>query len=273
MPIDVAAIRRNAWAQGSIVDPVTLSQLTIDSDGKCAVVLTQDCDLVHEGAGEPYVELCLAEIKAGDPDGNFVYGKNARNLHLPITTTVGPRFLHLAAANRVSVPREAIASCAPSKELILEPEPIQILVDWVVSRYSRDAFPDAFNSRIADALAKKIPAAMKKYGKDVVCVYAAMNSWGELVPEEAYKIHLIVVMRAASFEAKQPLADAQKLAAELARMLEISSPEGQVQVVDSKVVSEKNISLHDERFLKRLDFDYLTLRDGPTADLQPLRRR
>lgn len=273
MPIDVDAIRRYNWTQGSLIDEGVAARARAGSEGCVAVLLSQDCDLLHQGDGEPNVEFCIGRLLTTEPNGNYTHGKNARLLHLPVRHRGKDTFLELKSADRWFCDRAFLCSEQPSSELLLDDDATQILIDWIVNRYARDPFPDAFNERIRDALLKKIPALMKKLGRDVVCVYAAMNSLQELPQEKKYTVELIAAMRAQKFDDPKALANAQKLVRELAALLQTSSAEGDVDVINATVLSEKGITLHDERYLRRLDFDYLSLRDQTNADIQPVRRR
>lgn len=157
MPQVSDVVRAAGWRQGSIARPAdneTLLAASVDrvpEPGESVVRLvavTQDCDLVQEPDIEPFVEfIACRESEAVEP--LYRYGRNPRRLHLQTVGEDGPGpWLHVSIHNRFRVGKETLIGMTVDEELRLEPDDTRLLNRWIAKRYTRPAFPDAFNARL-----------------------------------------------------------------------------------------------------------------------------
>jgi hypothetical protein len=68
---------------------------------------------------------------------------------------------------------------------------LHVLVDWIAKRYTRPAFPDAFNERRAGS-AKKIGKELKKNGKLITGIFLFISPNEECAAGESYQVVLRV---------------------------------------------------------------------------------
>lgn len=116
------------------------------SEKSFCVVVTQDCDIVHEKKEEePFVEFII-----GNPtdDKSCKNGKNPRKLHLENKEQILEFIIH----NRFFVKKDSLVGFEFSDVLFeLTSDNKKILKKWLGNRYTRAAFPDEFNIRLAKA--------------------------------------------------------------------------------------------------------------------------
>ena len=157
MPRVSDLIRAAGWRQGSIARPADTRALLIASVDRVPepgesivrlVAVTQDCDLVQEPGIEPFVEFVFCrETEAVEP--LYRYGRNPRLLHLQTAGEDGPGpWLHVSIHDRFRVGKETLTGIAVDRDVRLESDDTRLLSRWIAKRYTRPAFPDAFNLRL-----------------------------------------------------------------------------------------------------------------------------
>ena len=230
------------------------------------MIVTQDCDLVHKYYKiEPKVEVILVEPIKGALDGNLTYGKNPRRLQIPFKADECEIWLQCDAANRYFVTREILEEISPDDDLITTDDGLKVLVRWLANRYSRTAFPDEFNNRLASVLSR-CEHRLRKGAIDLVGVYLMLNKWAELDATEPYKIILFGVMERNSYQNKNNLFQAQDLIEAVAKLMK--NCDG-LEVVESRVVSEEDFSLYDLRRFRNWNLDAASLRASDSPPLPP----
>jgi hypothetical protein len=264
---DAGDLKRRGWRQGSVLPPDLASQLipTATRDD-LVIVATHDCDLLNPRFDvEPEVELIHATpIPAGRKDGRLRNGRNPRRLHLSIRTQGGDHWFETAILSRKPFDRRALLNTGPDPDRQLGRDNVRTLRLWLGRRYYRVAFPDAFNERTRaanDRVRKQLEAA-----EDVIdAVYLFMEDDGELPPGEPYRIDLRASMLVQVHADPPSRLRAQKAVDAVAVALR-GCPG--IQVDDAGVFSEDEISLDDLRWLKRWDWDWISLED-PDSPLPP----
>ncbi|MEX0709566.1 MAG: hypothetical protein WD078_16540 [Woeseia sp.] len=200
MDIDLESV---GWRQGCLVrsdDIVDLLSGVLPSipDGAELIIISQSCDLAQSIDAEPAVEALLAtEIRR--TEGNYTYNKNARILHTTIQVATSDRrvvmdkHLRLAATSKLSIPKERFAGRVPSRRRTLSTAATEVLVHWLASRYSRPAFPTAFNDSLAaaDPGAKKRKLLAKRISPYMSGLYINLLPNRDLRPGEQYKVNLL----------------------------------------------------------------------------------
>lgn len=158
MPQVSDLVRAAGWRQGSIARPADTGALLVASVGRVPelgeaivhlVAVTQDCDLVQEPDIEPFVEFMVCwETEAVEP--LYRYGRNPRLLHLRTVGEDEPGpWLHVSIHDRFRVGKETLIGIAVDRDVRLDPHNARLLSRWIAKRYTRPAFPDAFNVRLA----------------------------------------------------------------------------------------------------------------------------
>lgn len=264
--LDAGQIKRNGWRQGSILGEGLVAQLasveelpSYSEDGHW-VVLSHDCDVTNRSlVAEPRVEVIFGrKISSDDKDGNRQWGKNSRLLQISNPPDVDSlEHLQFDVRQRFSFSRSEICNHKPSAQT-LDAEIVSRLVAWITKRYVRAGFPDEFNERTRGAI-KKIRKLSKKDGEYLTGLYLFVNDV-ELISDEDYELILIGSMRPQCFD--DPVQ--RKLGTELLGGIEsvLDDCEG-ISVSSAELRSESKISLTEIRYMKRWDFDDLTLRGEP----------
>ena len=154
----VRALRESGWRQGRFArhcDHRTLLDGSADRVPVSVptpfrlVMVTQDCDLVREPDIEPWVELILCrEVAKVEP--LYLNGRNPRLLHLqPICSQEPAPWLEISIHDRFRIAKEKLTGLSADETVRLEADAVRLLSRWIAKRYTRPAFPDAFNRRLA----------------------------------------------------------------------------------------------------------------------------
>jgi hypothetical protein len=248
------SIKDHGWRQGSVLPAeiagrVATARFTDWGPADRAVLLSQDCDVVHGSYDvEPTVELIRAKVSSVE-DALARYGRNPRKLQLES----GPgAVLNLSVHDRWSVPRSELESHPPEPTLFLEAESLHVLVEWIAKRYTRPAFPDAFNDRRAGAT-KRIEKELKKNGKLITGLFLAISPNEECAADESYQLALRVTAAKATLAAKSVETELLRTTKQIADALDACDG---IEVVNHDLVSEAAFTLDDLQYFQRWDWDY-----------------
>jgi hypothetical protein len=260
---DAGRIKGLGWRQGSILPPELISELleagelrAIATVADILIVVSHDCDVTSASlANEPSVELLLARpLAEGSFHGGLTHGKNPRRLHFFVEISGSPTAAEARADERFVISRSRLKSYRPDPGRVCSRQVRDEIVLWLVKRYDRAAFPDAFNARIAKAK-KSIGKALETKGEGIHEIFIAMESWDELPDGEPYRVHLVATMSTDEFGDPESRERAQQA---LDVMEEKLQGCGGVEIVDAGLVSEADVSLADFRLMERFDYDYLS---------------
>ena len=213
--IEADKIGRRGWRQGSFLPPALfplLSQstgLVFRESEHIAIVISQDCDVVQRSlAKEPYVEVIRGRLVQTE-DGNLMQGKNPRSIQIPITSEGDLQICQLSIHDRGRLNRGELSTVDPDNRLALQPRDIRLLGDWVGNRYTRSAFPDAFNQRLEDPSKKadrrQLRALLEANGRRVAGIFVRLSSERELEPHEDYGIIMWIVIESEIFDNEEAL--------------------------------------------------------------------
>ena len=209
-----------------------------------AILLSQDCDVVHGSYEvEPSTELIRAEVSSVE-EAIVRHGRNPRRLQLE--TGVGA-FLNLSIHDRWVVPRNELESHPPEPTLAVEGESLHVLVEWIAKRYTRPAFPDAFNERRIGS-AKKIEKELKKNGKLITGLFLAISPNEECAAGESYQVALRVTATKETLAAKSVETDLVRTTKQIADALDACDG---IDIVDHALVSEAAFTLADLQYFQR----------------------
>lgn len=250
------------WVQGALLHSTACKSNDLDgldlADGDVLIVISQSCDILNDD--ERHVEIHVGR-EIANVDGNNTYRKNPRTLDLDTEIDGARRSLRISQADRKQIPRKRLAK---AKRAGLLPEAdIRLLARWTADRYTRPAFPDAFNERRRPSR-DRIAKAAKRDGVDLSGIYIALETEAELLVEEPYNVFVLGVVphNVATDTARWQIA-----CAAVNEIVEALRCPG-IDVLDSETRSEANVSLEDIKQFFRLELDYISERGGtePSVD-------
>ncbi len=171
---EAANIKTLGWQQGSVLpaevviaiaDHVAAQNVSPEGlEQAWVVVVSQDCDLVHGSYdAEPFVELVIGRPIA-QVDAVKMHGRNPRLLHLVGHAGEDSVRLAFSVHDKVRVSRDALSERGPCTLRSIDADDVDMIAGWLAKRYTRAAFPDAFNDRLIPAH-KNIDKAIKKSGE------------------------------------------------------------------------------------------------------------
>ncbi len=244
------------WRQGHIAE---IQQFAIESDQFThAVVISQDCDIATLPEKEPDAECVLAKpVATSNPA--YVAGKNPRVIHLRL---LDESFIELDLRHRRNVAKQRLLEAQPSA-LGLKPGEIRLLARWLGKRYSRPAFPDAFNRRLDQQHERLSKLSKQQAAHDISALFVSLDHDTEELPAEVpYRLILWVACPAEAYDDPKRLAAVQALALRFEET--IGKCDG-ISVSECEVRSHADISLADLESFTKLDFDYRSAEDGALA--------
>lgn len=209
------------------------------SEESFCVIITQDCDIVHERTEEPFLEFIIGNFT---DDKSCKNGKNPRKLHLENAGQILEFIIH----NRFFVKKESLDKFEFSDVLFeLTSDNKKILKKWLGNRYTRAAFPDEFNIRLSKS---KFPKLIeKRISSKVSHIFFEVED-RELSEEECYQLNVMIVVDASDDIEKDNIENAY---------LEIFDD---IKGIESnlRVVTEDEVTLRDLHNYKRLDKDSIS---------------
>jgi hypothetical protein len=254
---------RAGWRQGAVLEADGVARLG-HADHDCALVLSQDCDVVQAEAVEPDVELILGRrAPTARPDCQF--GRHPRRLDLPLVGHNG--CVALEIRDRIVVPKQALAKLQPSVTLELDPTAVRMLANWVARRYTRPAWPDAFNQRLV-AINDDLDRLCKGHASRLIS-----GIWLDLAPPAAeltagenYKVSVWLTVEPETRSDAARDAEARDFEARFGAAL--SKCPG-IEVLEVELRDERDFSLNDLRHFRRLDRDYRSVAPKPGGAKAP----
>ncbi len=261
------SIKDHGWRQGSVLpaeqaERVAAPRFADWGKGDCAVLLSQECDVVHGSYEvEPNVELIRAKI-ATTEDAVVRHGRNPRRLQLEASAG---SLLNLSVHDRWVVARSELESHPPDPSLSVDGESLHILVEWIAKRYTRPAFPDAFNERRAGST-KKIEKALKKNGRQITVIFLAISPNEECSDDEDYQVALRVTAAKDTLAEKSVELELVRTTKQIADALDACDG---IEVVDHALVSEAAFTLADLQYFQRWDWDYRSHSGDPGGEIAP----
>lgn len=259
-------IEHSGWRQGAFLPPSLIAQ-AVGPGGHAAspddlyVVITQSCDLVHRKIeGEPWCEvLRLRRIPCAD--ATFEHGRNARKLHLVVHENGSPVPCEAVAHDRFFLPREKLIDAPPLAATTLPRDTEKLATQWIARRYSRPAFPDSFNARVASQRTP-LKALIEPNHALLRNLYLRLSSFDELPDHQPYRLKLLLVAPGALWPARQN--DIRTLGTQLTALFHTCTP--RLEVAELLPLSDQNtpLALLDD-YVPWQIFDYLTTRDEAAA--------
>jgi hypothetical protein len=136
----------------------------------------------------------------------------------------------------------------------------------VAKRYTRAAFPDAFNERVS-AADKKIENQLKKaHAKHVTGLFLMLDPRHECEDGQDYRLIVRLTARQASLDDE---AVEEKLAMMVNKIADALRSCDGIDVLECQLVSEDDFSLADLRYFQRWDRDHRSFSGKPGGDVIP----
>jgi hypothetical protein len=241
-------LMERGWRQGSIlpdnlnerVQPIPFAQGRPDPGWY--VVCSQDCDILNSFDKEPAVEVIgVAPIDA--LRGHKTGARDPRELHVDSTETGESRPVALHAWTRGYLPKDLLLTETSAGHL--GDNATQMMAAWLAGRYARLALPDEFVRRFRRAVPDL--ERLLEGNDDILDVWARIEPWEELGPDDGYAISVIIVATLETASAKDPRSMNRlknEVRAELKRA--IHRCEG-IRVIQCHVEGPDDISFHDSQ--------------------------
>ncbi len=254
---DAEKIRANGWKQGAVLLPERLPEGVLDDfnlpEHALLYVLTHDCDLVQpDFQKEPHVEVLVIE-SITTIDGNYTHGKNSRLLHF----SIGEGAFQASCHDRHRLDRKMFAQIAPSEAHPVNPILCALISEWMSKRYTRAAFPDAFNRRLS-CERKFIRKFFQEHGEcfDQILIRCEPGR-EELFDDQDYRVAVWLVLDDSQRSGLDTFA-VQKSVVEFEQTL--NGCRG-IELLDCRAVEESQVTLAHLRFFSPWDFDDLTFKE------------
>lgn len=257
-------LRGSGWCQGSVVDHERLEALG-HGVADCAVVVSQDCDVVQTVEVESYLEVIAAKMLE-QPRADLLHGRNPRLIDIPVVAPAG-RYLHLSVHDRFRIEKHHLAAHAPSTAIALDREVASQLAKWIAKRYTRVAWPDAFNARMA-AVDDKLERLFKSdNGKVITGIWLMLDPVDEeLAADDDYRLAVWLTVSSESMMDTNEVRRGEEFERRLRKLLE--SCKG-IELCEIEIRKESDVSLEDLRLFRRLDKDYRSIANSPGGVLPP----
>lgn len=200
---DRARLVELGWRQGSIVGPDLTARARdvrpahVEQDeADCLIVISQDCDLLNPGLDkEPVAEILRAKpLPAREREAHFTHGRNPRRLQFPGDASESGGWLEALPLERWYLPRDWLLDEDPTAQL--PAKSLDLVRRWLARRYTRPAFPDAFERRWRGAKGERAAAwtdLLRRHSSSIRGVYVRLDRWEELPDSETYRLTVLVV--------------------------------------------------------------------------------
>lgn len=182
------------WAQGATIDR---QHVDPGHPAEYFVILSQTCDILNGSlSAEPTVELLPIILKPGEnkPDKNLANGLNPRKIEFQVAIKGKPKWHSAEIPALILLPREKLLTCLPSVAAILPSETLNGLLNWRIARYTRTAFPEAFEKawkNQKDDLANAITA----HDDLIDSMLIALDPFDEITDGDYYEVEIILLIR------------------------------------------------------------------------------
>ncbi|MDQ2644658.1 MAG: hypothetical protein M3020_12630, partial [Myxococcota bacterium] len=211
-------LRALGWHQGALI-PIArgtgLPEILVEAF-EHAIVASQDCDIVANVKTEAAVDL-LPAVVSSESSADQLYGKNPRKLCLALGNG---QFATVDVRRRVTVEKSLVSAIEPVTSASLSVSERKVLAKWLGKRYTRPAFPDAFNERLRPNTSKLDRLLKRAEGRQVTAILLQLNTEVELEQAQTYSAIVWFACRPAVAEDSEIRLQLEEYAAAFAQVLE-----------------------------------------------------
>lgn len=258
--------RNTLWRQGCILPQEAVREFGLDnhanSDEVCAVVITHDCDLASSSSVEPDVEVIPGRV-VSVLNGNYAWAKSPRTLHFTANHSGERVVIELLSAKKSLVSKDVLHAFNPDSSYSLDGRQLNVLRNWLASRYQRAAFPDCFVDRMKATKAEvKLGKKIEMHGAAISFVYFDLDQGAMLERAEGEPYELSVVLVFNPGNDPVAAADAADAAAlEIEQVLESCFTDAAlIQLHACFAVSEDDLTVSQARVLTQWRLEHMTFR-------------
>lgn len=254
-------IQENNWKQGVIIENPLMEQIISETqfydhikDSDLLILYTQDCDLINLSLKkEPFVEFfCVKRVESINHD--FAFGKNPRKIHLELDDGSIYEFdinkrVKVERKGLVDIPLDAENPIVPRREM-------DIVLGWFSKKYSRPAFPDAFNKIIKDI--PNIDRKLTKINRDYPVIkrlFFSLDPEREIDPTEKYSLSIYILLAGLTFESDENVKNFI-----IPKFEELFSTE-RIDLTEVVCVFEDEMTIYELGIFKVWDKEYITLKN------------
>ena len=228
------------------------------------VVASQDCDIVQSDQVEPHVEVLEARL-VSKPNKSIWHGRHPRQLQFE-TNVIG-EYIELDIRRRAFLDKALLCDIQAEEDRSLDVAQVRVMARWIGKRYTRDAFPDAFNERCRVQSAKLDRLSKSDASRHITAIYFQLNHpREELSDDRDYEVDVWFACRP---EALRDADIALSIDEFMTRFTELMNACRGIVVVDSVVKALDEITLADAGKLKRFDYDFRSIAPKPGGELPP----
>ncbi|MFU8803990.1 MAG: hypothetical protein ACNA8W_09305 [Bradymonadaceae bacterium] len=210
---------------------------------------------------EPEIEVLLGTV-IPSIDGIFAHGRNPRTLHIALGAGTDAMNARFAIRDRELIDKAKFGNISPSETHELTDQDRETVIRWIARRYTRPAFPDAFNERLRQADGSLIKLSKATCSQPVTAIYIDLDPpFEELEDEQPYRVFVWFAYRD-----RDRLADIDKLEQEFLKILE--SCDGiEVREDECGAKHHSDITLEDLELLRPFNYDFRSLATKPGGDM------
>jgi len=243
------------WAQGAIIDREHVDQY---HPAEYFVILSQTCDILNGSlSAEPTVELLPIILKPGrnKPDKNLANGFNPRKIEFQVAIKGQPKWHSAEIPALILLPRERLLTSAPSVDAILPPATLNGLLNWRIARYTRTAFPEAFE-KSWEKQKENLFNAITAQDDLIDSMLISLDPFDEITEGDYYEVEIILLIKPQIFADPIHSETLRKISEEIQTHLtaipEFAEPNCAVLSLDSMTLWDRR------KFVDFSRYDYLS---------------
>lgn len=277
------ADRQLLWLQGDVLTDEAAKSFGLQhpesAEATFVVVISHDRDLTAVADKEPISEIIVG--RRIEKLGGNSYGKSARRLHIEYQTEGGTVALELVATSKRVISKSDLFAKPRREDMWLDRQGLRILQRWLAARYSRAAFPEAFEDRLRAAMVpgkrdfpKKIEHILADGGDHIRALLFDLDEGKDIerkTPDDLYQLGIVVLYDSVRDEptaaaAATKAAEALEELFETAFHLETGAWQNiHLQYCDP--VSDSAITVAQSEALKQWRLEHMSLQDDPPAPM------
>ena len=277
------ADRQLLWLQGQVLTDEAAKSFGLQhpesAEATFIVVISHDCDLTAAAAKEPMSEIIVG--RRIEKLGGDSYGKTARRLHIEYQTKGGTVVLELAATSKRAISKSDLFAKPPREDMWLDGQGLRILQRWLAARYSRAAFPEAFEDRLRAAVVagkrdfpKKIEHILTDGGDHIRALLFDLDEGKDIerkAPDDLYRLGIVVLYDSVRDEPTAAAA-ATKTAEALEELFQTAfhlrtDAWQNIHLQYCDPVSDSAITVAQSEALKQWRLEHMSLQDDPPAPM------
>jgi hypothetical protein len=245
------------WRQGTVLSVESSKKLVGKADvGEefALIVVTQTCDLLYHSLKiEPTVELLHAEIRNGAAPKRA--GKSFREIELQLDNAEEAKHLYVAARPKLEICRHKLFEVGVKHEWQPTKDILPWFSRWLGEKYSRPAFPNAFDSKLGkgkDQIANAVKNLQSCRG-----LYIGLSSWAELSEEENYQVSIVLLLDHTACDE-----DGDKAESAYTKIFKVFEDAGHVVNEETSAVKrDDEVTISEFYALRKWSLDYISIRD------------